>query len=126
MRSRIEFISRIVGAVVAAAALAILGVQLAAMLNLDPLRYGIALGVGGAVLGAVLGFLFTPYLTVRPISAGAMTRRVVSTSGSSGTVHSAQLGLATRRKPKRKTRRRRVLRASGGHGRRDYLIFVSL
>jgi uncharacterized protein YacL len=69
MRSRIEFISRIVGAVVLASAMAILGVQLAAMLNLDPLRYGIAFGVGGGVLGAVLGFLFTPYVTVRPINA---------------------------------------------------------
>ncbi len=69
MRTRIEFISRIIGAVVLASALAIIGVQLAAMLDLDPLRYGIAFGVGGGVLGAVLGFLFTPYLTVRPIGA---------------------------------------------------------
>ena len=69
MRTRIEFISRIIGAVVLASALAIIGVQLAAMLDLDPLRYGIAFGVGGGVLGAVLGFLFTPYLTVRPINA---------------------------------------------------------
>jgi uncharacterized protein YacL len=68
MHTRIEFISRIVGAVILAASLAILGVQLAAILNLDPLRYGIAFGVGGGVLGAVLGFLFTPYLTIRPIN----------------------------------------------------------
>lgn len=68
MGSRIEFISRIIGAVVLATALAIVGVQLANMLNLDPLRYGIAFGVGGGVLGAVLGFLFTPYVTVRPIN----------------------------------------------------------
>jgi uncharacterized protein YacL len=69
MHSRIEFISRIVGALVLGAAMAILGVQLAALVNLDPLRYGIAFGVGGGVLGVVLGFLFTPYLTVRPINA---------------------------------------------------------
>ncbi len=68
MGSRIEFISRIIGAAVLATALAIVGVQLANMLNLDPLRYGIAFGVGGGVLGAVLGFLFTPYVTVRPIN----------------------------------------------------------
>ncbi|MBP6017022.1 MAG: hypothetical protein KA586_09905 [Candidatus Promineofilum sp.] len=68
MGSRIEFISRLIGALVLATALAIIGVQLANMLNLDPLRYGIAFGVGGGVLGAVLGFLFTPYLTVRPIN----------------------------------------------------------
>ncbi len=68
MGSRIEFISRIIGAVVLATALAILGVRLVNMLNLDPLRYGIAFGVGGGVLGALLGFLFTPYLTVRPIN----------------------------------------------------------
>ncbi|MCB8935434.1 MAG: PIN domain nuclease [Anaerolineae bacterium] len=68
MGSRIEFISRLIGAVVLATTLAIVGVQLANMLNLDPLRYGIAFGVGGGVLGAVLGFLFTPYLTVRPIN----------------------------------------------------------
>jgi uncharacterized protein YacL len=69
MGSRIEFISRIIGAIVLAAALAIVGVRLATVLDLDPLRYGIAFGVGGGVLGAVLGFLFTPALTVRPISA---------------------------------------------------------
>jgi uncharacterized protein YacL len=68
MGSRTEFISRIIGAVVLATALAIVGVQLANVLNLDPLRYGIAFGVGGGMLGAVLGFLFTPYLTVRPIN----------------------------------------------------------
>lgn len=68
MGSRIEFISRLIGAVVLATALAIVGVQLTSMLNLDPLRYGIAFGVGGGVLGAVVGFIFTPYLTVRPIS----------------------------------------------------------
>lgn len=66
--SRIEFIARLIGAVVLATALAIVGVQAANMLNLDPLRYGIAFGVGGGILGAVLGFLFTPHLTVRPIS----------------------------------------------------------
>ena len=69
MHTRIEFISRLIGAVVLAAALAIVGVQLASMFDLDPLRYGVAFGVGGGVLGAVLGFLFTPYLTVRPINA---------------------------------------------------------
>ena len=69
MGSRIEFISRIIGAAVLATALAIVGVRLANMLGLDPLRYGIAFGVAGGVIGAVLGFLFTPYLTVRPISA---------------------------------------------------------
>ena len=37
------------------------------MLNLDPLRYGIAFGVGGGVLGAVLGFS-SALSTVRPIS----------------------------------------------------------
>ena len=68
MGSRIEFISRLIGAVVLATALAIIGVQSANMLNLDPLRYGIAFGVAGGVLGAVVGFLFTPYLTVRPIN----------------------------------------------------------
>jgi uncharacterized protein YacL len=68
MGSRIEFISRLIGAVVLATALAIVGVQLANMLNLDPMRIGIAMGVGGGVLGAVLGFLFTPYLTIRPIN----------------------------------------------------------
>ena len=66
MHTRIEFISRLIGAVVLAAALAIVGVQLATMFNLDPLRYGVAFGVGGGVLGAVLGFLFTPYLTDCP------------------------------------------------------------
>jgi uncharacterized protein YacL len=69
MHTRIEFISRLIGAVVLAAAMAIVGVQLASMFDLDPLRYGVAFGVGGGVLGAVLGFLFTPYLTVRPINA---------------------------------------------------------
>ncbi|WP_374689524.1 PIN/TRAM domain-containing protein [Promineifilum sp.] len=69
MHPRIEFISRIIGALVLGAALAIIGVQLAALVNLDPLRYGIAFGVGGGVLGVVLGFLFTPYVTVRPINA---------------------------------------------------------
>ena len=69
MHTRIEFISRLIGAAVLAAALAIVGVQLASMFDLDPLRYGVAFGVGGGILGAVLGFLFTPYLTVRPISA---------------------------------------------------------
>jgi len=69
MHTRIEFISRLVGAVVLGTALALIGVQLAGMLNLDPLRYGIALGIGGGVLGVVLGFLFTPYVTVRPINA---------------------------------------------------------
>ena len=68
MGSRIENFSRIIGALVLATALAIVGVQLANMLNLDPLRYGIAFGVGGGVLGAVFGFLFTPYVTVRPIN----------------------------------------------------------
>ena len=38
MHTRIEFISRLIGAVVLAAALAIVGVQLATMFNLDPLR----------------------------------------------------------------------------------------
>lgn len=69
MGSRIEFISRIIGAAVLATAMSIVGVRVANMLGLDPLRYGIALGVGGGVIGAVLGFLFTPYLTVRPINA---------------------------------------------------------
>jgi len=69
VRTRIEFISRLIGALVAGTALALIGVQLAGMLNLDPLRYGIAFGVGGGVLGVVLGFLFTPYITVRPINA---------------------------------------------------------
>ncbi len=69
MGSRIETISRFIGALVLATALSIVGVRLATLLNLDPLRYGIAFGVAGGVLGAVLGFLFTPYLTVRPISA---------------------------------------------------------
>lgn len=68
MGSRIEFISRIIGAVVLGTALAIVGVQLANMLDLDPLRYGIAFGVAGGILGAVFGFLFTPYVTVRPIN----------------------------------------------------------
>jgi uncharacterized protein YacL len=69
MHTRVEFISRLIGAVVLAGALAIVGVQLATMFNLDPLRYGVAFGVGGGILGAVLGFVFTPYLTVRPINA---------------------------------------------------------
>ena len=53
MHTRIEFISRLIGAVVLAAAMAIVGVQLASMFDLDPLRYGVAFGVGGGVLGAV-------------------------------------------------------------------------
>jgi uncharacterized protein YacL len=69
MGSRIEFISRIIGALVAASALAIIGVQLAGMFNLEPIPYAVALGVGGGLLGALFGFLFTPYLTIRPINA---------------------------------------------------------
>lgn len=69
MGSRIETISRFIGALVLASALAIVGVRLATLLDLDPLRYGIAFGVAGGVLGAVIGFLFTPYVTVRPINA---------------------------------------------------------
>jgi uncharacterized protein YacL len=69
MNSRIELISRIVGALVAASALAIIGVQIAGMFNLEPIPYGVAFGVGGGILGALFGFLFTPYLTVRPINA---------------------------------------------------------
>jgi uncharacterized protein YacL len=69
MESRIELISRVVGALVAASALAIIGVQLAGMFNLEPIPYAVALGVGGGLLGALLGFLFTPYLTIRPINA---------------------------------------------------------
>jgi uncharacterized protein YacL len=69
MGTRIEFISRIIGALVAASALAIIGVQIAGMFNLEPIPYAVAFGVGGGVLGAVFGFLFTPYLTVRPINA---------------------------------------------------------
>jgi uncharacterized protein YacL len=69
MESRVEFISRIIGALVAASALAIIGVQLAGMFNLEPIPYAVALGVGGGLLGAFLGFLFTPYLTIRPINA---------------------------------------------------------
>lgn len=68
MGSRVELISRFIGAVVSATALAIIGVQIATMLNLEPLRYGVAFGVGGGVLGAIAGFLFTPHLTVRPIN----------------------------------------------------------
>lgn len=69
MGTRIELISRIIGALVLASALAIIGVQIAGMFNLEPIPYAVAFGVGGGVLGAIFGFLFTPYLTVRPINA---------------------------------------------------------
>jgi uncharacterized protein YacL len=67
MGSRIEFFSRIIGAVVGAAILAVIGNQVAEMLAatwaIDAIYYVVAFGI----LGALIGFAFTPMLTVRPM-----------------------------------------------------------
>lgn len=68
MNPRVEFIARIIGALVLGTALALIGVQLAGILDLEPLPYAVAFGVAGGILGAVVGFLFTPHVTVRPIN----------------------------------------------------------
>jgi hypothetical protein len=67
MSSRIEFFSRIIGAIIGAGILAVIGNQVAQMLAstwaLDAIYYIVAFGV----LGALIGFAFTPMLTVRPM-----------------------------------------------------------
>jgi uncharacterized protein YacL len=65
MGSRVELIARILGAIVVAITFGILGTQLATMLQFPPLWPMLGLGA----IGAVLGLLFTPALTVRPVNA---------------------------------------------------------
>lgn len=68
MNSRTELLARIIGAVLGAGILAVIGNQVSAMLagtwSIDPIYYIIAFGI----LGALIGFAFTPMLTIRPIS----------------------------------------------------------
>ena len=65
MGSRIELISRIIGAIVLALAFGFLGSQLAEVLDYPPIWPMLGLGA----IGALLGILFTPLLTVRPLNA---------------------------------------------------------
>ncbi len=65
MGSRVELISRIIGAIVLAVAFGLVGTQLATMLEYPPLWPMLGLGA----IGAVLGLLFTPAVTVRPVNA---------------------------------------------------------
>ncbi|MEZ4515360.1 MAG: hypothetical protein R3C44_00475 [Chloroflexota bacterium] len=65
MGSRVELISRIIGAIVLAIAFGLLGTQLATMLDFPPLWPMLGLGA----VGGVLGLLFTPALTIRPVNA---------------------------------------------------------
>jgi uncharacterized protein YacL len=62
-QSKVEFISRIIGAILMAVILGIVGVQVAEMIAYPPLWFV----VGFAAVGALLGLLFTPLLTVRPL-----------------------------------------------------------
>lgn len=67
MNSRTELLARIIGAILGAGILAVIGNQVSAMLAgtwaIDPIYYIIAFGI----LGALIGFAFTPMLTIRPI-----------------------------------------------------------
>lgn len=68
MSSRIEFLSRIIGAIIGAGIFAVLGNQVAGMLAgtlpIAAIYYIVVFGI----LGALVGFAFTPMLTVRPMS----------------------------------------------------------
>lgn len=64
MGINIESASRIIGGAVLAAVFAILGSQLAQTLSYPPLWFMIGLGA----VGGLLGLLFTPLVTVRPMS----------------------------------------------------------
>ncbi len=64
MGTRVEFIARIIGAAVLAFAFGLLGSELAGMLEFPPLWPMLGLGA----VGAILGFLFTPLFTIRPIN----------------------------------------------------------
>lgn len=65
MGSRVDLIARILGAIVLAVAFGLVGSQLATMLEYPPLWPMLGMGA----IGFVLGLLFTPALTVRPINA---------------------------------------------------------
>lgn len=64
MGTRIELIARIIGAAVLAFAFGLLGSELAGMLEFPPLWPMLGLGA----IGAFLGFLITPLVTIRPIN----------------------------------------------------------
>ena len=60
-----EFVSRIVGMILLAVGGVFLGIFLAARLDVPPYRYAAVSGL----LGALIGLVLTPYLTVRPFLA---------------------------------------------------------
>jgi uncharacterized protein YacL len=62
---RVEFYLRLIGMVVFSVLFVLWGIDLAELVNADPVHYAILMGIAGAAVGLVL----TPYLTTRPIIA---------------------------------------------------------
>mgnify|MGYP001545917348 CR=1 FL=1 len=63
MQNRTELISRIIGLILFAILGVYYGIQLSDLFNLVPIIASAVLGI----LGAVIGFLITPYVTIRPV-----------------------------------------------------------
>lgn len=62
---RLEFYLRLIGMVVFSILFVFWGIDLAELVNADPVQYAILMGIAGAAVGLVL----TPYLTTRPVMA---------------------------------------------------------
>jgi uncharacterized protein YacL len=62
---RVEFYLRLIGMVVFSILFVFWGIDLAELVNADPVHYAILMGIAGAAVGLVL----TPYITTRPIIA---------------------------------------------------------
>jgi uncharacterized protein YacL len=62
---RLEFYLRLIGMVVFSILFTFWGIDLAELVNADPVQYAILMGIAGAAVGLVL----TPYITTRPVKA---------------------------------------------------------
>jgi uncharacterized protein YacL len=76
---RLEFYLRLIGMVVFSILFVFWGIDLAELVNADPVQYAILMGIAGAAVGLVL----TPYLTTRPVRAAKslLSRISVQTLG---------------------------------------------
>lgn len=67
MESRSELIARVIGSLILGAALGFIGFQLTSVVGNESLRMVIIFVAVGALLGAIIGFIITPAVTLRPM-----------------------------------------------------------